>query len=341
MSEQNLTTITSARDIVFSQNHMQQLNNIAELMASSVCTVPRHLKGNKGDCFAITMQAAQWGMNPYSVAQKTFVVEGSGILGYEAQLVNAVITSMAPTKDRLHFEWFGNWEKVVGKFIEKTSQKGNKYMAPGWASSDEVGLGVKVWATLRGEDEPRELRLMLSQAQVRNSTLWASDPKQQLAYLGIKRWSRLYCPDVIMGVYSEDELEIIDPEKEINPIKSESKVATDGVSKLDEFLESIKTMSIEDFKKQDYSSYTQEELDVIKEAMKKRRTEIIAGRNASVVAETVATKVEEKNMDYWKQRIKECGDQETLSQLLKNEMPESVQIELSDAIDFHFDFLRG
>jgi hypothetical protein len=43
------------------------------------------------------MQAAQWGMNPFAVAQKTHVVNGT--LGYEAQLVNAVVSS-CPTKDR-------------------------------------------------------------------------------------------------------------------------------------------------------------------------------------------------------------------------------------------------
>ncbi len=70
--------------------------------------------------------------------------------------------------------------------------------------------------TLKGEEEPRELELFLTQAQVRNSTLWASDPKQQLAYLAIKRWARLYTPDVIMGVYTPDELVSIQ-EKTINP----------------------------------------------------------------------------------------------------------------------------
>lgn len=60
---------------------------------------------------------------------------------------------------------------------------------------------------VKRDDEPRELVLYLSQAQVRNSTLWGSDPRQQLAYLGVKRWARLFCPDVILGVYSADELE--------------------------------------------------------------------------------------------------------------------------------------
>lgn len=145
----------------------------------------------------------------------------SGVLGYEAQLVNAVVNSMAPTKDRIHFEWFGTWENIVGRFVEKTSTKGNKYIVPGWSLADEKGVGVRAYATLKGESEPRELILMLSQAQVRNSTLWASDPRQQLAYLAVKRWARLYCPDVILGVYTPDELEERN-EKIINPAPQEN-----------------------------------------------------------------------------------------------------------------------
>ncbi|HAF5524368.1 TPA: recombinase RecT, partial [Salmonella enterica] len=137
------------------------------------------------------------------------------------QLVNAVVNSMAPTKDRIHFEWFGTWENIVGRFVEKTSTKGNKYIVPGWSLADEKGVGVRAYATLKGESEPRELILMLSQAQVRNSTLWASDPRQQLAYLAVKRWARLYCPDVILGVYTPDELEERN-EKIINPAPQEN-----------------------------------------------------------------------------------------------------------------------
>lgn len=50
----------------------------------------------------------------------------------------------------------------------------------------------------------------------RNSPLWVSNPKQQIAYLGVKYWARLYCPEVILGVYSPDEVEQRE-EREINP----------------------------------------------------------------------------------------------------------------------------
>lgn len=207
---------TSTANMLMDPQVMQQLHNFALVMSKGGVTVPQHLKGNVGDCLAIAMQAAQWGMNPFAVAQKTHLV--SGTLGYEAQLVNAVVSSSTAIKGRFKYEWFGNWDGVIGNFIEKTSQKGSKYSAPNWTLKDEKGLGVRVYATLKGDDEPTELVLLLTQAQVRNSTLWASDPKQQLAYLAVKRWARLYCPDVILGVYSPDELdERPRKEREVNP----------------------------------------------------------------------------------------------------------------------------
>ena len=203
---------TSAAGLIFSPERMAALVQVAEIMASGTATVPNHLRRNKGDCLAVCLQAAQWRMNPFAVAQKTHVVNGT--LGYEGQLVNAVITTMAPTKDRLNYEWFGDWARVMGKFEERESKKkidedtGKplKYRVPAWGIKDEEGLGIRVWATMKGESAPRELVLLLVQCRVRNSPLWADDPRQQIAYLAVKRWGRLHCPDVMLGVYTPDEL---------------------------------------------------------------------------------------------------------------------------------------
>jgi hypothetical protein len=190
--------------LVLDGDSLDKMMRLAEVMATGRATLPKHFNGNPADCLAVVMQSMQWKMNPFAVAQKTHLV--NGVLGYEAQLVNAVITTCAPVVDRLHYEWYGAWDKVIGKFTIKNGDKG-EYRVPGWKLEDEQGLGVKVWATFRGEEEPRILELLLAQARTRNSTLWADDPRQQLAYLATKRWSRLYCPDVILGVYSPDELE--------------------------------------------------------------------------------------------------------------------------------------
>lgn len=192
---------------------MNRMIKFAEVMATGKATIPQELR-NVGDCLAITMQAANWKMNPFSVAQKTFFI--SGKIGYEAQLVAAAINNSGAVTGTFHFEWYGPWEKVIGKFDIRKGDKG-EYRVPGWALADEAGIGIKCWATLKGETEPRTLDLLLAQARTRNSTLWADDPRQQLAYLAQKRWARLYAPGVILGVYTADELEQPNVEREINP----------------------------------------------------------------------------------------------------------------------------
>ena len=200
----------NVNQFIFNDARMDRMMRMAEIMAKGKVTVPTHLQNNIGDCMAIVLQAAQWNMDPFAVAQKTHLV--SGKLGYEAQLVNAVVITRAPITGRPQYEWFGDWSRVIGKFKEKFPQKGDTpYRVPGWTLEDESGLGVRISVTMKGESEPRVLDLLLEQATVRNSTLWAGDPKQQLAYLAIKRWARLHCPDVLLGVYSADELEAPEP----------------------------------------------------------------------------------------------------------------------------------
>lgn len=184
---------------IFSPEGMNQLVRFAELMAQSKATVPAHLAGKTSDCLAVTMQAAQWGMNPFAVAQKTHVVNGT--LGYEAQLVNAVVSSSNLLATRLNYRWDGDWSRVNGK------------------SDKSPDLKVTVWATLKGEADPRTLTISMQQAGVRNSPLWEQDPRQQLAYLCVKRWARLHAPDVLLGVYTPDELQETAPrvERDITP----------------------------------------------------------------------------------------------------------------------------
>lgn len=202
---------TSASALMLSGDSMDKMMRVADFMAGAKSTIPQHLR-NPGDCLAVVMQATQWNMNPFAVAQKTHLV--NGVLGYEAQLVAAVVNNSGLVSDRFNFEWFGDWTKIVGKFNEIESRnkvddagKPKKFIVPAWDQKDEHDLGVRVWATIKGEHEPRVLELLMTQARTRNSTLWTEDPKQQIAYLAQKRWARLYAPDVILGVYTPDELE--------------------------------------------------------------------------------------------------------------------------------------
>lgn len=200
---------------VLNPETLNNLCRLSELMSQSSVTIPEHLRGKPGDCLAICMQAFQWQMNPYAVAQKTYLVHGK--LGYEAQLINAVITANAPTKNRLTFNHFGNWENILAKRKQSKNEKGALYFSSTWDLSDEVGVGVTVSATIKGENEPRQIHIFLNECFPRNSTMWAIDPRQQITYVAVKKWARRHCPDVILGVYTNDEIE----DHEINTYKEE------------------------------------------------------------------------------------------------------------------------
>lgn len=177
-----MTANSSTSSLVMDRGNLEQMQKAAEMMASAKVTIPAHLAGSQGDCLAVIMQSMQWNMNPFAVAQKTHIV--SGKLGYEAQLVNAVVSSSGAIKGRFHYEY------------------GNE-------GSD---LTCRVGAVLKGENAIQWGEwLALSSVKVKNSPLWTTNPKQQLGYLQVKNWARQYTPGAILGVYSTDELEAIDP----------------------------------------------------------------------------------------------------------------------------------
>ncbi|CAM6956860.1 Enterohemolysin [Escherichia coli] len=238
-AEQQAPNTISASNAIFNVQALTQLQAVAGLMAQAAVTVPEHLRGNPADCMAIIMQAMQWGMNPYAVAQKTHLV--NGVLGYEAQLVNAVISSSNAIVGRFHYEYEGDWSKCASsreEIVKKPAKGGGTYdkkeMVRGWTSADEQGLSVRVGAVIRGESEITWGEpVFLSSVITRNSPLWISNPKQQIAYLALKYWARLYCPAVVLGVYTPDEVEQR-TEKEINPAPAQrvslSDIKSDSVT---------------------------------------------------------------------------------------------------------------
>jgi hypothetical protein len=146
----------------------------------------------------------------------------SGALGYEAQLISAALSASGALKEDPEYEFIGDWNKVLGKVEERKSEKGGKYYVPSYTKQDEAGLGVICRATLKGESKPRELMVMLSQCYPRFSTQWATDPKQQICYVAVRKWGRLHKPGVLLGVYTPEELEqsgekFMGPVEEVKP----------------------------------------------------------------------------------------------------------------------------
>lgn len=185
---------TSSLALITNDGNMQRLMSLAKLMSSSKVTVPKHLQGSEGDCMAIIIQATNWGMNPFAVAQKTHIVNGT--LGYEAQLVNAVIGASGAIHGAFEYEYRG----------------------------DGGAMECRVGAVLRGKSAITWGEwLCVSLVTTKNSPLWKTNPKQQLGYLQVKNWARAYAPGAILGVYTTDELDTTGlPPKDVTPPKSDA-----------------------------------------------------------------------------------------------------------------------
>ena len=156
---------------------MTQVMEFAKLMAISGVAVPKHLRGNPGACLGIVTQAINWEMDPFAVANKSYAV--SDRLAYESQLINAVILRRAPIVDRFTISYSGS-----GKTRRCT-----------------VAARIKSGAVLEYESPE------MGTIPIQNSPLWKADPDQQLFYFASRAFCRRHFPDVLLGVYSRDELE--------------------------------------------------------------------------------------------------------------------------------------
>jgi len=148
----------------------------ATVMARSGIALPKHLRDNDGACLAVAMQAMRWEMDPWAVANKSYSVNDR--LAYEAQLVAAVVHTRAPIKRRPDYEYDGAGPTrrcIVS--VEMLDGSTKVYETPTFAA-----------------------------ITTKNSPLWKADPDQQLGYFAIRSWARRHTPEVILGVYTPDEL---------------------------------------------------------------------------------------------------------------------------------------
>jgi hypothetical protein len=161
-----------------------QLQRVALLMCSSGL-VPAHLHGKEhmSDCFLVAAQAFRWKMDPFSVAQHTFVL--SGKLGYEGKLIAAVVNAHPHIETHLNYTYSG-------------------------AGAERH---VAVSGRLKGETVDRVIEGDVKQWKTQNQT-WNTMPDQMLAYRGAREWARRHMPEAVLGMQADEEVvEVVDMER--------------------------------------------------------------------------------------------------------------------------------
>jgi len=182
-----------------------EMMEFAKLMAAGGVALPNHCRDNPGVCLAILNRAFRWRMDPYAVAEQTYLPPNSDRLAYMAQLVHAVVEAHAPLESRLR-------DEILGEGDERR---------------------CRVWGTLRGEKEPhsytsetlktlRDARGKNDRGMVKGSPLWVTQPEVQLRYSAYRQWARLYSPETLLGIYTPEEIDNIP--RDVTPHQDEKKV---------------------------------------------------------------------------------------------------------------------
>ncbi len=153
-----------------------QLQRVAKLM-SSASLAPAHLRGEGklGDCFLVAAQAFRWRMDPFAVAQHTYVL--SGKLGYEGKLIAAIVNASGKLQGSLDYRYSGSGDQ----------------------------RSVTVSGKLVGDAEPREVIGTVAGWKTGNEQ-WKKNTDQMLAYRGAREWARRYMPEAILGIHADDDL---------------------------------------------------------------------------------------------------------------------------------------
>jgi hypothetical protein len=168
--------------------NLTDVMEFAKLMAVSGPCVRPAFRGSPGACLAIALQAFRTGADPFAVANKAYITtnrSGDEQIAYEAQYIHAVLNTSGRLAKRLRAIYSGAGSKrkctIIGHVV--------------------------------GEEEPLEYESpSIEEIAVKNSPLWKGDPDQQLFYYSTRAWGRRHLPEVLLGMYTPDEIrgEVID-----------------------------------------------------------------------------------------------------------------------------------
>lgn len=160
----------------------KELMDMANMMAASGQMVRDFYRGNPGDCAALIMICQPYGFNPFMTSWKTYKASknADAPVSFEGQLVNAMVNQSAPVRGRLRYTYEGEGPTrkctVVG--IDRETGEEITYTSP-----------------------------MLKDIKIQNSPLWKADPDQQLGYYSARSWARRHFPELLLGVYTREEIE--------------------------------------------------------------------------------------------------------------------------------------
>jgi hypothetical protein len=195
MADQSALTTTSNKSVYSSIQSFESAQRIAASLADSAL-VPNAYRGQAGlpNCIVAIEIANRMGMSPFQVMQSLNVIHGRP--SWSSQFVIGLIETCG------RFEGF-TWERGEGwSECHAFKKDGAGTPAPG----------------------PRITMDMARKEGWTKNSKWQSMPGVMLDYRAATAFGRLYIPDLLLGLRSVEENEVIDAEVTVAPEPTESKL---------------------------------------------------------------------------------------------------------------------
>lgn len=209
MSEnKEITVAAPVKDIVLGTNifsgyqEFQAAQKMAMALASSTI-VPKDYQQNVGNCIIALEMANRMNTSPMMVMQNLYIVNGRP--AWSSQYIVAMINASKKYKTELQYELQGSgMDMSCYAFAE--DHNGHVVKGPVITMKMAQDEG---WLT-------------------RNGSKWKTMPEVMMRYRAAAFFGRLNCPDMIMGIYSTDEVVEIGPNayRDVDPaeqVKAEIK----------------------------------------------------------------------------------------------------------------------
>jgi hypothetical protein len=194
MSDQSALTTTSVKSVYSSIQSFESAQRIAASLADSAL-VPNAYRGQAGlpNCIVAIEIANRMGMSPFQVMQNLNVIHGRP--SWSSQFIIGLIQG-------------------CGRFT------GFSY--------DETPDSCQCFAALKTSGEqvsgPKITLDMAKKEGWTKNTKWSTMPQTMLRYRAASAFGRFHIPDLILGIQSVEENEVIDADVQVVPESPESKL---------------------------------------------------------------------------------------------------------------------
>ena len=200
MSEQSAITTTSYKSVYSSIQSFESAQRIAASLADSAL-VPNAYRGQQGlpNCIVAIEIANRMGMSPFQVMQNLNVIHGRP--SWSSQFIIGLIQGCG------RFEGFTYTE-----------------------TSDSCQCFAVLKTTGEQVSGPKITLDMAKREGWTKNTKWSTMPQTMLRYRAASAFGRFHIPDLILGIQSVEENEVIEAEVTVAPEPAESKL--DKVSEI-------------------------------------------------------------------------------------------------------------